>query len=177
MLSDRFQLNVLGSIGITNPRNTVAVARVAIDVGEWSVQAFRDVSSWVARGRDRDDYGLRVFGATFAYSGLAFTFLSVPVLLAVSPLAAVGHAVFGPTMSFHSHELAPNVFFEAGLGGALYGDPVERLPALGWGPIVGVGVQTERNTIGVHAVISPPGLHASGDPPSTMVTGEVVVGF
>ncbi len=177
-LSDHFSVNLVGSAGITQPRRTLAVASFAVDAGRWSVNGFRDVSGWVREGEGRHDHGLRSVAATAAYAGLGATFVSVPVLLALSPLAAVGHVVVGPTISFQTGSEVPNLLIEVGVGGTLYGDPVGRLPALGVGPMFGVGTEVQGHLIAVQMLISPSGLHLNGrDTPDTLVTSQVVVGF
>lgn len=157
-LGKRAQIDLLTSFGVAYPERTVAIGRAAIAHGEWTVQAFYDVTAWAeSNGEDDDLQGLRVMGAMFAYMGLTLSFLGVPLLLVVSPVASIDHATMGPVLRVYASEAAPDLYFEVGFAGLGYAT-LDRW-GVGWGPVFGLGAQLrERLAVGMHMTVSPPGL-------------------
>lgn len=175
-LSRAFQFNFLLAAGLTTPENTVAMFQWGTGAGRSITHAFGDVHDWARRGRDHDLGGLREAGALFAYMGLGFSYLVVPVVWVLSPFASIGHALLGPTISWHTSARAPDAYVEAGVGGLLYGDLAEGGPGLGFGPMIGAGGHVGKQTVGVRLLVSPPALHAElGPSTDTIVSGAFVV--
>lgn len=155
------QLNLMLSAGITRPQNTLAMLQWGVRHGEWTTHAFVDVTEWAGRGIEETRV-FRYMGAFSAYTFLVLSYAVVPVVWALSPFAAVGHVLAGPTVSWHSDAVAPNGFVELGVGGALYGHPMAHVPQAGMGPMAGVGMQAGKQTVGLRVLVSPPGLHSDG---------------
>ncbi|MEQ1504853.1 MAG: hypothetical protein ABMB14_21640, partial [Myxococcota bacterium] len=172
-LSRSFQFDLTLSAGLTTPQNTAAVIGWGTQLGGSITDAFGDVHDWA---REPPARGLRHFGALFAYFGLGLSYVAVPVTWIVSPVASAGHAVAGPTISWHTGPEAPNLYLELGAGGTLYGDPAHGGPQVGVGPMVGAGAQIGRQTVGARVLACPSTLH-TGTGTDTVWTGAVVVGL
>lgn len=179
-LAGRFRWNLGLAAGLTTPENTVAVAEWGLGAGATITGAFGDVTDWARGEPGRDDLQVfREMSAFFAYLGLGVSYVIVPAALVVSPVASVGHLASGPTVSWHSAPGAPDVFVEFGGGAAWYGDPVVGGPAVGFGPMIGVGGEVPRHTFAVRFLVMPPGLHTDSEQTSDdlVVQGALVVGL
>jgi hypothetical protein len=177
-LGRRFQFNLGAGAGLTTPENTVATVEWGTEAGRTITSAFGDVSEWVRRGRGTASEPFRSMGAFFAYTGLGISYVAVPVVWAASPFAAIGHSTVGATLSVHSAPTGPNAFVELGFGGALYGDPLGGGPGVGCGPLVGVGTQFGKESVGLRLLVSPPGLHTEGGSVSdTLLLGSLALGL
>jgi hypothetical protein len=173
-ISRALQLNLSLDLGVTQPQNTLAMLELGVEIGAWTTRAVVDVTEWAARPTYPPLDMLKWMGAFFAYVGLGTCYAAVPAVWMVSPLGSVGHVVVGPTLSWHSQAFAPNLFVEAGAGGAIYGRPIEGGAGSGLGPILGLGSQVGKQSVAVRLWWSPPRLHTEL---GHVLVGSLVVGF
>ena len=147
----RFHL-VLGA-GVTSPQNTVAMFGWGTGAGRSITGAFGSVHDWAARGSDAEA-ALRQTAALMAYLGLGISYLAVPVVWILSPVASVGHLVLGPTVSVRTSRGTPDAYVEAGVGAHVGGQAV-----------------------GLRLLVSPPGAHAvtTGSDRDPVLSGAFVV--
>jgi hypothetical protein len=170
------QFNLAFGTGLTRFDRTIAAIEWGTGVGGSITTAFGDVYDWSNRG-PRELRELRYMGAFFAYFGLGISYIAVPVTYVLSPLASMGHAFAGPSLSWHSAQNV-DVYIEGGVGGMYYGDPTNGGPAIGYGPLLGFGTHLAGKSVGVRAIILPPGAQLGSEGASgTVLTTSVFVGL
>ena len=148
--------NFVGSLGMTNFKRAEDVVNGAIDAGEWTTQAFDDVSTWAGEG---DAAGLKFLPAFFAYVGLAVSYLAVPIAILSAPFAASTYGLFGFTMSGHLGTDDLEGFVEAGIGGMGYIHPQHRRLLGAVGPLFGAGFRFKPVGVSSRMMWSPPDGH------------------
>ncbi len=176
-LNRLMQLNFGFNTTVMYPERTLAVAKFGIAAGAWTTRGFVNVTEWVGDSSKPPPPPFKELGAIFAYMGLTMSYVAVPMAFAISPLASLGETTFGPTLSIHSAKEAPNLWFEAGAGVSLFAHPMGTV-GLGYGPLLGVGAQLGKLSVGTRWLISPPTAHAAfGNPDGTLLSGSVTVGL
>jgi hypothetical protein len=165
----------LAAVGVTSPEHTVATVAWGTRAAGTLADAIRDVDAWRRRGEGTDTEGLRFTGQVVATTGLGMAFVAVPLVYAVSPLMAAGSAVTGPTLSVHPGS-GESFYVEAGGGAMLYRDPTFGGVGVGYGPILGAGLQLGPRRVGARVLLSPPGAHTGtkGTSPWLASTGVFI---
>lgn len=176
-IHELMQFNFSFRTSVIYPERTLAVGKAAVDVGAWTTRAFGDLYDWTQDGSKGPPPPFKGIGAFFGFFGLTMAYTAVPVLFVVSPFASLGETTIGPTFSIHSAKETPNLWFEAGMGVSMFGHPADAF-GIGYGPLLGTGVQLEKITIGTHWLVSPAGWHSdSADYGGTYLSGALVVGL
>lgn len=164
--------NVSAAWGLSHFERTKAVAEAGIKAGKWTNGAFSSVTDWM--GKDGHE-GYAAFG-WMAYPILAMTYLAVPVLFAVSPLAATSFFNGGFTVSGHLGGDTIDAFLEGGIGGLIYLHPIENTPLAGYGPLFGAGMRLGRFGVNARLLWSPAGTQTQVDDIHTDVYTLTVTG-
>lgn len=156
-------LRFVGDLTLTDFERTLRWAEAGRKVGEWSVNGFKDVTSWIGRGTEDDTILLRALGGFFAYTFLTLTLMTAGILYLVSPFgsftaldtaAAAGYTLDLGTLS---------LYVEGGFGHVFYFHPEDDRMYSGWGPIAGTGLEFDGFGVGIRGMWSPKALHASDD--------------
>ena len=167
------RINLVTGMDATAWDRTVAVANWGIGAGRWTTQAYRDVYDWSLRPPEKE---LKQFGSIFAYFGLIFGYMAVPVALVLSPFAAISDMVLGPTVSFHLGDPEMGGYAEVGPGLMAYVHPSEQSFEGAYGALLGVGVEAKEIAVGARLLYSPPGSHSgNGSDASAPVASSALV--
>ena len=169
------QLNFGLRTSVMYPERTAVMFNAGTAVGVWATRGFVSVHEWT--GSTNTPTPVMEMGALFGYFGLTMTYMVVPILWVLSPLASLGETTFGPSLSVHSSKDAPNVFVEAGFGASMFAHPANSF-GIAYGPTFATGAQLGKFTLATRWLVSPNGMNVdTSDHGGTYLSGAIVVGL
>lgn len=168
-----FTVRFVGDLTLTDFDRTKEWAKAGYTVGEFSVNGFKDVTSWIGRGGDSGTTFLRALGGIFAYTFLTLTLFISGALFLISPFGSVTsiHTAISGGYTHHIGDLT--IHGDAGFGHVVFFDPETNDGFSGWAPSVAAGFDISGIGFGVRAFFSPDALHEGTRKTLVAATGTV----
>jgi hypothetical protein len=163
-----FGVSLLSDLGITEFDRTRDFAKPGIKLWDGTTGAYRKVTKWAKSDPDSIT-GLRWIAAGFAYFFIWTMYPVAGAMIIASPIGSISSISVGTTASFHFCDGEPDIYLEAGAGGAIAGAYHGRVGA-GWGPLAGLGFKAAWYSFGAHVLWLPGAVTYGGN------NGDIFIG-
>lgn len=158
-----FTLRFVGDVTLTDFERTTEWAKAGYDVGEFSVNGFKDVTSWVGRGNENGTTVARALVSIFAYTFLTLTLFISGVLYLGSPLGSITTIHTGVSGGYRHQVGGLTLHGDSGFGHVIFFDPADNKGYSGWAPSLAMGFDLNGLGFGLRAMVSPKSMHHGPD--------------